>query len=322
MVAASRRHSRSRMRENEVVDSPATGAPPDLPANLRDQRLRRPDGRTVAWVETGILDGRPMLRLPGTPGSRLALRHDQTPWLERGLRIINTERMGFGASTRLPARGFTQHADDLAAILDRLEIDRLPLIGGSGGAPHVLAFAARHPERVTAATIVVGAAPIADEEAVEMIGLNAEAYRLARRGDREGMVALLGPVRDAILADPLASFRETMRTAPPADQATMTELAWQLSFTLGVREALRPDVEGWVDESMCMLGAWSDFDPATIGVSVTWWHSDGDRNVPLQAVRRLVARLPNARLVIWPDAGHLTPYHHEGEILDDLLARG
>jgi homoserine acetyltransferase len=33
-----------------------------------------------------------------------------------------------------------------------LGIDRLPVTGGSGGGPHVLAVAARHPHRVSAAT--------------------------------------------------------------------------------------------------------------------------------------------------------------------------
>jgi pimeloyl-ACP methyl ester carboxylesterase len=53
---------------------------------------------------------------------------------------------------------------------------------------------------------------------------------------------------------------------------------------------------------------------------VTWWHGEHDRNAPLTAVRRIIAQLPNARLVVWPDAGHLTAYRLEGDILDELLA--
>src|SRR3954467_7618942 len=97
---------------------------------IREGRLTRPDGRTIAWSETGVLDGRPVLRIPGTPGSRLSLRADQTPWIERGLRIINTERPGYGASTRHPGRTFLDHADDLVAILDELGIARLPVYAG------------------------------------------------------------------------------------------------------------------------------------------------------------------------------------------------
>jgi pimeloyl-ACP methyl ester carboxylesterase len=54
---------------------------------------------------------------------------------------------------------------------------------------------------------------------------------------------------------------------------------------------------------------------------VTWWHGEDDRNVPLSAAKRLIARLPDGRLNIWKDAGHLTPYLHEPAILDELLVR-
>lgn len=289
--------------------------------DLREARLTRPDGRVVAWTESGVANGRPLLRIPGTPGSRHAVRVDQQAWIERGLRIVTTERPGFGASTRLPGRGFLEPADDLAAILDELRIERLPVIAGSGGAPHLLALAARHPDRVAAATIVVGAAPNVDEEADQMIGLNAKGYWLARQGDRDGMSALLEPVREALLADPMASFRETMATAPPADQAIIGDPTWQRSFIRGVRESLRPSVEGWVDESMLMVSGWTDVDLSHVLTSLTWWHGDHDRNAPLSAVQRLLAGLPHARLIVWRDAGHLRAYLKEPEILDELLAR-
>ena len=46
----------------------------------------------------------------------------------------------------------------------------------------VLALAARHPERVQATEIVVAAAPIDEKEADQLIGLNADAHRLAQAG--------------------------------------------------------------------------------------------------------------------------------------------
>jgi pimeloyl-ACP methyl ester carboxylesterase len=288
---------------------------------VREGRLTRPDGRTVAWIETGVLDGRPVLRVPGTPGSRLQIRSDQSPWLERGLRMIQTERPGFGASTRHPGRTFLDHADDLAALLDELDLESLPIFGGSGAAPYLLALAARHPDRVRAMTVMVGAAPIEDDEAELMIGLNAEGYRLAKAGDRDGMTQLLTPIRESMLADPLGAFRGVMDTAPPLDQEIMRDPGWQHMLVRGLTEALRLGVAGWVDESMLLYSGWRDLDVSAVGPSVTWWHGDHDRNSPLPAVRRLLGQLRNARLIVWPDAGHLTPYHHEGEILDELLAR-
>jgi pimeloyl-ACP methyl ester carboxylesterase len=291
------------------------------PPIVREGRLTRPDGRTLAWMEAGVPDGLPILRLPGTPGSRLQVRPDLSPWLDRGLHMILTERPGFGASSHHPGRGFLDHADDLAAVLDTLGLDSVPIIGGSGAGPYLLAFAARHPDRVRAVTVVVGAAPIEDEEAELMIGLNAAGYWLAKAGDRDGMTELLSPVRESILADPLASFRGVMETAPPSDQEIMRDPAWQEYLRRGMTEALSPGVEGWVDESMLMFGGWSDVDATAVRASLTWWHGDHDRNAPLPAVRRLLRQIPQARLIVWPEAGHLTAYIQEGAILDELLER-
>ncbi len=288
---------------------------------VRDGQLKRPDGRTLAWMEAGVIDGRPILRVPGTPGSRAQVRPDQSPWLDRGLRMILTERPGFGASTRHPGRSFLDHAADLAAILDELGAERVPIMGGSGAGPYLLAFAASHPDRVQAVTVAVGAAPIVDEEAELMIGLNAQGYWLAKAGDREGMTRLLTPVRESMLEDPLGSFREVMESAPPSDQEIMRDPAWQDYLSRGLTEALRPGVEGWVDESMLMFSGWLDLDVSAVRASVTWWHGDHDRNAPLPAVRRLLRQIPHARLIVWPDAGHLTAYRREGAILDELLAR-
>jgi pimeloyl-ACP methyl ester carboxylesterase len=116
--------------------------------------------------------------------------------MERGLRVT-TERPGFGASTRMPGREFADHADDLSAILDELGIESIPVYGRSGAAPYMLALAARHPKRVKAATIVVGAAPMDDNEGRALIGLNAQGHALAKASDRDGMARLLTPVRES-----------------------------------------------------------------------------------------------------------------------------
>jgi pimeloyl-ACP methyl ester carboxylesterase len=249
------------------------------------------------------------------------VRADQQPWLDRTLLMITTERPGYGVSTRLPGRGFAEPADDIAAILDHLGIDTLPVYGSSGGAPHVLALCAQHPDRVSAATILAGAAPLTDAEAEEVIPLNRQARLLALENDLPALQTLLGPIRETIVADPLGSFRRIMATAPPEDLEIMSDPVWQEAFVRASREALGQGVDGWADETMAIINRWDDIDLGAIGTSVLWRHAPHDRNVPASAARRVVDALPNGHWTEWADGGHLVAYRREGDVLDELLDR-
>jgi len=72
---------------------------------------------------------------------------------------------------------------------------RVHVIGGSGSTPHLLSFCERRPDRVVAATNLVGTAPLEPDEVEQMIGLNAAAHPLGAAGDRDALTELLGPVR-------------------------------------------------------------------------------------------------------------------------------
>jgi pimeloyl-ACP methyl ester carboxylesterase len=128
--------------------------------------------------------------------------------------MIVTERPGFGASTRLAGHGFVEPADDVAAILDELAIERTRLWRRSGGAPYLLAFSQRHGDRALAATIVSGSAPLNHDEIDDTIPMNAKFSREALVGDVERLRKLAAVRRETILADPLAGFRAVMDTAP------------------------------------------------------------------------------------------------------------
>ncbi len=152
----------------------------------------------------------------------------------------------------MPGRRFAEHADDLAAVLDHLGIERVHVIGGSGSTPHLLSFCGRHPDRVEAASNLVGISPLEAAEIEQMIGLNAAVVPLAAAGDRDGVAGLLAPAREAILADPLAAWRQIMATAPASDRVIIEDPLWQEGFVRGTTEALAPGLEGWVDECLAI----------------------------------------------------------------------
>jgi hypothetical protein len=102
----------------------------------------------------------------------------------------------------------------------------------------------------------------------------------------------------------------------------MSDPQWQAELAIAVREALRPGLDGWIDEAIALDSPWDDIELAAVRTSVTWWHAPRDANAPLTAAARLVEQLSNARLVRFgEEEGHMAAYRREGEILDELLAR-
>lgn len=261
----------------------------------------------------------PVVRVQGTPGSRLNGAVHVPVWRELGLRVLKADRPGFGHSTRLAGRGIADVADDLVQLLDHLGLDRVPIAGASGGGPHVLALCALHPDRISA-TVVVGAAPLDESDLPQMAPVNAEAWRRAQRDDWAGILALVEELRRGLLADPLTGFRRVMEQAPPEDQQILNDPRWQEGFVVDVREALRQGGEGWADETYAVWRPW-DFPVEAVGVPVMWWHGRDDASAPLSAVQRLVAQVPTINLRLWDGAGHLEAFRREREIFRDLVSR-
>lgn len=282
-----------------------------------DGELTLPDGRTLAWRWWGPEGARPVLRLQGTPASRLYRNRDATLARRLGVRYLLADRPGYGGSTRLPHRGIAQFADDLAALLDAHGLDRVPVMGTSGGGPHTLAFAAVHPERTAAATVIVGGARLEPDELDQLVGANAEGYRASQHG-WDALHELLKGFRERLTGP--EGMAGVLSDAPPKDREIMSDPVWRRLNRANTNEALKQGAEGWTDESMAFYREW-DFEPERIESSVTWWHGDDDKNVPLKAARRVAGRIPRVKLNVWHDEGHFASLVHEQEIVEELLSR-
>src|SRR3954453_18638537 len=99
----------------------------------REGTVTTADGRTLAYLERGDLDGPPILAHHGTPGSRLS-RHPNDAVYE-GLRVISYDRPGYGRSDRNAGRDVASAAPDAATIADALGLERFPVMGVSDGRP-------------------------------------------------------------------------------------------------------------------------------------------------------------------------------------------
>ena len=96
--------------------------------------------------------------------------------------VVTYDRPGFGR-TPLPAGSFSQVAD-LRGLLDELALERISLVGCSGGGNVALDFAVTHPERVERLVLVAPGLAGWDWSA-ELQAADEEETRLFEAGDDE-----------------------------------------------------------------------------------------------------------------------------------------
>jgi 2-hydroxy-6-oxonona-2,4-dienedioate hydrolase len=102
--------------------------------------------------------GYPALYLHGTPGGYDQVYNAAKLAIERGqpqlLRVIAPSRPGY-LRTPLSVGATPEHqADAYKALLDALQVDKVVVLGGSGGGPSALRFALQYPERCAALVLV------------------------------------------------------------------------------------------------------------------------------------------------------------------------
>jgi pimeloyl-ACP methyl ester carboxylesterase len=123
-------------------------------------------GVRVRVAESGPRDGPPVVLLHGWAATVYMYRHALELLPAQGFRVIAPDLRGFGLSDKpITHRAYALDAylDDLAALLDALELGNVALGGQSMGGGIALHFALRHPRRVTALALInpTGLAPVA-----------------------------------------------------------------------------------------------------------------------------------------------------------------
>jgi pimeloyl-ACP methyl ester carboxylesterase len=133
------------------------------------------------------------------------------------------------------------------------------------------------------------------------------------------MVDFLGPLRDHFLADPVGALEVRLADAPAADVEWNQREDVRTVRREAILEALRPGVQGWVDDSVSIFGDDWNIDLDRAHCPVRFWHSDDDKNGPLTAIQRLADSVPGATLTVWSGEGHSAPARNMRQVLGDLL---
>ena len=107
-------------------------------------------GVQLAYDERGRTDGTPLVLLHGFTSDR-RMWHQVASLLERDARIVVPDLRGHGESDApddIESYSMDGYAADLAALLDRLEVERCHLVGCSFGGMVAMEFAVTSPQRV------------------------------------------------------------------------------------------------------------------------------------------------------------------------------
>ena len=309
------------MREVDVpIDGPRhENSSPPAPADLiSDGTVRRDDGRIVRWATWGDPNGRPLVVLHGTPGSRLDRTADPGLFGRIGAHVVTYDRPGYGGSTVHPGRTVLSAAEDGLAVADELGLDTFPVFGISGGGPHALAVARSAPERVSSLGIAVGMPPAEMLDLEDMTALNREGFRRALEEGRESLEEFLSEPAASLAADPGAALDAVMADAPDADREILRRPEFRALAVESLKEAFANGPQGWYDDSWALVTFWG-FELAEVEMPVRLWCGELDRNVPRRSIERMAALLDVQELETIPGGGHFGWFAHEERILRTLL---
>lgn len=282
-------------------------------------RLVHTHGRRLeGWASAGPARNAVLLQM-GTPGAGIPYEPMVAAVVARGHRFVTYSRPGYGGSSRWAGRSVADCIEDVSAVIQHLGLDRVHVVGWSGGGPHALACAARLPSVASAATLA-GVAPSNADGLDWLDGMGEENVRELGAA-LEGSDALVSYLRDA--ADELrestgATIAKALGTlVTEVDRRALTgSLADFLARTM--HEALADGVGGWHDDDLAFARDWG-FSLDEIGVPVTVWQGRNDAMVPFAHGRWLAEHVTGARPMLLEDEGHISLVARFDDVVEDLL---
>jgi len=262
------------------------------------------DGAQIYYKDWGA--GRPFVFSHGWPLNADAWDPQMLFLGHNGFRVIAHDRRGHGRSSQ-PWNGneMNTYADDLATLLDTLDVKDAILVGHSTGGGEVARYIGRHGSARVAGAVLIGAVPpLMLKTASNPGGLAMSAFDQIRAG---------------VITDRSQFFMDL--TVPfygyNKPDAKVSE---------GVRDSF------WLQGMQCSIkGAYdcikafseTDFteDLKKIDVPTLVLHGDADQIVPIGASAILTSKLvKNATLKIYPGAPHGMCTTHADQVNADLLA--
>jgi len=262
------------------------------------------DGTVIHFTDWG--HGLPVVFSHGWPLSGAAWEDQMLFLAEHGYRVIAHDRRGHGRSSQ-PWHGndMDTYADDLATLIEALDLTGVTLVGHSTGGGEVARYIGRHgTDRVAKAVLIGAVTPQMVVSSANPDGVPLSVFDSIRDGVKND--------RAQFFLDLTLPFYNFNRPG-----AAVSEGLRQSFLRQGLQCSIRAAYSCIKQFSETDFS--EDLKKMTIPTLVI--HGDDDQIVPLATTgRRAVEMLPQGRLSVYEGAGHGLPSTHKHQLNADLLA--
>jgi non-heme chloroperoxidase len=226
--------------------------------------------------------------------------------VQQGYRVIAHDRRGHGRSSQASSgNDMNGYAEDLAAVIETLDLRDATLVGHSTGGGEVARYIGRHgTKRVAKAVLIAAVPPLMLKTPANPEGLPMEVFDAIRAG--------LTADRSQFYKELAVQFYGANRAGAKVSQGVLDQF-WLWSMQSGLRNAY---------ESVKAFSE-TDFteDLKKFDVPTLLLHGEDDQIVPVKDSSRKAARLiKGVKDVYYPGAPHGLTATHQDQVNAELLA--